>query len=147
MRLSDLGEVALCSTSGDAIGVRAAVLIVEREDGVAWGGQVWPYRPLALTPGRYTIRVRGEDLGWIIVHEVHIAGEREVGDFSGLGRPSPRLLELVRRGGDAHPGRGPRYPRVARDTESDPFTVIAGSLVGGFQRIFTRSRGRQRLRQ
>jgi hypothetical protein len=138
VRLSDLGDAALCSENGDAIGVRAAVLIAEGTNGVVWGGQVWPYRPLALTPGRYLLRVRGEDLGLLTVRAVHISGDREVGDFTGVGPPSARLRRLAGRGGGAQPGRNPRYPRVARDIDAAPVAALAGSLAAGLRRILRR---------
>jgi hypothetical protein len=138
VRLSDLGDAALCSAAGDAIGVRAAVLIVEGAEGLRWGGQVWPYRPLALTPGRYTLRVRGEDLGVVTVQAVHVTGNREVGDFAGMGAPSARLRRLAGSGGGAQPGRNPKYPRVVRDRDQLPVAALAGSLAAGLRRMFRR---------
>ena len=138
MRLRDIGDAALCSAAGDAISVRAAVMVVEEGAGAAWGGLVWPYRPLALTPGLYTLRVRGEDIGQVTVYSVRVEGEREVGELTGEEPPGPLLRRLARSGRAAHPGRGPQFPRVAGEVEPTPLAVLAGAIGAGLGRVFAR---------
>ena len=129
MRLRDIGEVAIWSGTGNAVAVRAAILIHTGATGPGWGGQLWPYRPLALTPGRYTLRVRGEDIGMLAVEVVRTEGDREVGDFVGDGAPSRRLLQLVAQSRGVHAGRGLRFPRVAGEVERTSLSKTL-SVVG-----------------
>ena len=140
MRLRDIGEAAVWSTAGSAVAVRAAVLVTEGAAGPVWGGQLWPYRPLALTPGRYTLRVRGQDLGALIVESVRTDGQREVAEFVGEGQPSDLLQQLAAAGGGARPGREPRFPRVAGEVERTVLSKVLTVLVATLRRIFTAPR-------
>ena len=140
MRLRDIGEAAVWSTAGSAVAVRAAVLVTEGTAGPVWGGQLWPYRPLALTPGRYTLRVRGQDLGALTVESVRSEGQREVADFVGEGPPSELLQELAAAGGGARPGREPRFPRVAGEVEPTGLSKALTALVATLWRMLTAPR-------
>lgn len=155
MRLRDIGDADVCSAAGEAVAVRAAVLVSEGESNVSWGGQLWPYRPLALHPGRYTLRVRGEDVGTLQIQAVHVT-ERGVADFLGEGTPSDALLRLIVAGGAAHPGRSPRFPRVAGEVEPTVLAMLFGSVGGVLRGVLTaplrlttrrRSGGPARLRK
>lgn len=129
MRLRNIGEAVVCSPSGNAVSVRAAVLLSETAAGPGWSGEVRPYRPLALAPGRYTLRVRGEDLGALVIQTLHGDGEREVGDFQGVGPPSARLRDVVARGGSGS-GRGTPFPRVAGEVEATQLAKVLTWLAG-----------------
>jgi hypothetical protein len=129
MRLRDIGDAHVYSSAGNAIAVRAAVLIEDSDEGSTWGGQLWPYRPLALTPGRYVLRVRGEDLGAITVHRVRVGSEREVAGFTGMHAPGEALRALFLAGGAAQAGPLPRFPRVADDVEPTALARLAQALA------------------
>lgn len=131
MRLRDIGDADLCGASGVAIACRVAVSIQDDDDGTHWSGQVWPYRPLALTPGRYVLRVRGEDGGQVRVGRSNSGGEREVAPYTGISTPSDLVRALAASGGAAaEPKNGPRFPRVGGDVQP---TALAQTLtrVGG----------------
>ena len=154
MRLRDIGDAHVCSAAGVAIAVGVAVLLTESEAGPAWGGQLWPYRPLALTPGRYILRVRGMDIGPITVAAVRATGDREVADFTGDDPPTPLLRRLAEAGGAGRPGRGPSFPRVAGDVEPTPVAAVLAAMTAGLRRTLglpyrltsRRGWGRERLR-
>jgi hypothetical protein len=116
-RLRDLGDAHVIGEAGAAVAVRAAVLIAETGSGLAWAGELRPYRPLALTPGRYVLRVRGEDHGALHVRSIYARQDYEVAAFMGEGPPDLALQRLALRGGSPGPARRPHFPRVAGAVE------------------------------
>lgn len=129
MRLRDIGDVHLCSASGLALPARAAVLLHEDQSGARWGGQLWPYRALAVTPGRYTLLSRGEALGAITVRMVRAHNGREVADFTGDLPPCDALRRQASHGGGARFGHAPRYPRVSGDVEPTFLVRVIATLA------------------
>src|SRR6266542_3765074 len=127
VRPRDLGEAHVIGEAGMAIAVRASVLVGAGDEGPAWGGQLRPYRPLTLTPGRYLLRVCGEDLGAIRVRAVRNSPDRELADFLGEGTPGAALRHLLTAGAAPVAARPPSFPRVAGAVEP--------TLVGRF--LFT----------
>lgn len=139
-RLRDIGDADLCSSDGMALACRVAVSI-DAEDEGAWSGQVWPYRPLALTPGPYTVRIRGEDVGAVRVAGSTMHGDREVASFVGFGRPGADLRALTTHGGVASsPKRRAPFPRVSGEVQPTMLAVIVGALVGMARGLLTPAR-------
>ena len=136
-RLRDLGEAHVLSAAGNAVACQASVLIAGGEDAPAWSGQLWPYRPLALAHGRYTLRVRGEDLGALTVQAIRMEPDREVAEFVGVGAPSQRLRELASRGGMPGRVRDQRFPRVGAEVESTALAALVARLASVLGRLFT----------
>ena len=136
-RLRDLGEAHILSAAGNAVACQASVLIDGGEDAPAWTGQVRPYRPLALAYGRYTLRVRGEDLGALTVQAIRMELDREVAEFVGVGPPSQRLRELASRGGVPGRVRDRRFPRVGAEVEPTVLAALVARLASVLRRLFT----------
>jgi hypothetical protein len=146
-RLRDLGEAHVCSAAGNAIAVRVAVLLTDGESAAGWGGQIRPYRPLALTPGRYTLRIRGEDLGLLTVRSLRPDGDTELADFVGEGAPTERLRGLIEGGGMAYRVHEARFPRVAGEVEPTALAMILGPIGAVLKRLVSvpsRLSGRRR---
>jgi hypothetical protein len=136
-RLRDLGDAHVIGEAETAVAVRAAVLIAESATGRIWAGELRPYRPLALTAGRFVLRVRGEDLGVLYVQAVHTRHDREIGDFIGEGEPSAALLQLAARGGSPRAARQPRFPQVAGAVETTALGHVLGAISHTALRLAT----------
>lgn len=141
MRLRDIGDADLCGASGVAIACRVAASIQDGDDGTRWSGQVWPYRPLALTPGRYVLRVRGEDGGQVRVGASNVTGEHEVAPYTGIGAPSELVRALAASGGAAaEPKHGPRFPRVGGEVQPTALALILARVGGVIRAVLSPSR-------
>ena len=128
-RLRDLGDAHVIGDGGAAVAVRAAILIAESGSGLAWAGELRPHRPLALRPGRYVLRVRGEDRGVLSVRSVRARQDHEVADFVGEGPPDAALQGLALHGGSPGPVRPPHFPRIATAVEPTGFGRAGSTLA------------------
>lgn len=143
MRLRDLGDAHVIGEAGNAIAVHVAVSFAGDGDGPRWSGRLRPYRPLALTPGRYTLRICGEDIGALAVQTVRHTGDHELADFLGIGAPGEPLRELAAAGG-ARNAAPPRFPRVASAVEPTALAKLLAPFAAAFGRLLARRIARRR---